>query len=613
MGPMVRGRRLDRRKVVRLSAVGLVALFAWSLAAAPASVSQTEVAPEPPELDAYSTFADAVPVASYFDHKSPLPAPAFGVSLAHSNTTVNQPSAASGIAWLLDLGLANGLHGTTTGASVPTEASARQPGGAPAAEFKTAGGPVGEDEFGRVAAGWSRATATQAGAPRGFAHAFLGNVLLFPAAGTPPEPPGTYDPDATFPGGDNLAPIPDPGPQNQMGILAVGSVASTSESIRQGDTVTSVAVAEVQGLNIGNRTSDNRCTNCFVIDAIRVEAFARTNGRQARAAYRVMLGRACRRTFVPGVIEHALGETPPPKEEDQCLGPNPPEPYTFDGSDERVRRFNELFGEPIVLPGLTCPGTGEPCTTAIRIQLAQPGHADPRRPERTVNPPESACRNYAYPDPSAKGPVPACEALPELIRPPTGPDRDNGQVAKAVAEGVDIEILTLVGAQFIPQSADLDRCFGIFDALPPPPEGLPPEAGEVLALAACPVAGLRAIREVNLTLGIAQASAVARPATVAPPEGETGGPPAPPTVPGPVPPVPLPTGPLPGLPQVGIGTTVVGGGGGLGPGRYALKIDWSSLRVRPLPPKDMAKAVASGAIVAGAALLVRRRLRLSSG
>ena len=64
--------------------------------------------------------------------------------------------------------------------------------------------------------------------------------------------------------------------------------------------------------------------------------------------------------------------------------------------------FNDFFSEPIVLSGITCPGSEMPCTIALRITAGEIGHADPRRPERTVNPPDSACRNYAYPDPDPK-------------------------------------------------------------------------------------------------------------------------------------------------------------------------------------------------------------------
>jgi hypothetical protein len=397
-----------------------------------------------------------------------------------------------------------------------------------------------------------------------------------------------------------------------MAILSIGSISSTSESVRDGETVTSIGVAELQGINIGNRTSDGRCTNCFTIDALRVETFAATNGEGSRAGYRVMLGRACRRTLVTAPTP-VVGEEDPtlPREEDQCLQPGDPRAeYTLTEIDQ-LDGLNEFFAEPLVLSGVTCPGTNLPCTIAIRITAGKVGHADPRRPERTVNPPDSACRNYAYPDPEAKEPIAECEELPEYLRAQTGPDKDDGQVAKAVAEGIDIEILTLTGTQLIPQNADLEQCFDLFKQVPQAPEGLPPEAGQALALVGCPVAGLRAVRELNVTLGVSQAAAIARPNIVTPPvdtgggDGGLGG----------VIPPPVGGGDLGGVvPPIdsGGGQTIVGGGG-LGAGSYRLKIDWSSFKIKPLPAGDLAKALLTGGIVGGMALLIRRRLRFAQG
>ena len=65
MGPMVQG--FDRRKVVRLSALALVALFTWSFIAAPSSSGDTQPPQEPASLSAYYTFGDAVPIAAYAD------------------------------------------------------------------------------------------------------------------------------------------------------------------------------------------------------------------------------------------------------------------------------------------------------------------------------------------------------------------------------------------------------------------------------------------------------------------------------------------------------------------------------------------------------------------
>ncbi|MGH2725642.1 MAG: hypothetical protein ACRDKS_01570, partial [Actinomycetota bacterium] len=524
MGPMVRGPGFNRRRITKLAAVGIIAMFTWSLIAAPSSVGQDAEIAEPETISSYYTFADAAPISGYLDHQA-LPAPAFGSALAHSHADVGLPSEASAIAWLLDAGIANGLHGTTTGASVPTEVTAKQPGGEPSAEFTTAGGPIGEDEFGRAAVGVARARATQSESPRGFAHAYFNNICLFPAAGSPPEPPGTYDPDATFPGGDNQKPIPDPGPLAQQCIVGVSSMSSTSQSIREGDTVTSIAVAELQGITIGDRTSDNRCTNCFYIDAIRVESYARSNGTPegVRAGYRVLLGRACRRTFEPSVVNtvedtvtSATGGTPeevPAKEVDQCVGPTFPEEYTL----TELEQLNEQFDEPLVLPGLEC--NGAPCTIAVRIEAGKRGHADPIRAQRVTDPPDDPCRNYAYPD-ASKGakPIEVCQNQ----RVKTGPDRDQGQEAKAVAEGIDIDILTLTGTQFIPTNEDLDSCFE--SVLPPLPDPIASAVGTVKDTVGCPIATARQVRDLNLTLGVAQAGAVARPNVIIPPiDGGDGG------------------------------------------------------------------------------------------
>lgn len=647
MGPMTRGPKLDRRRVTKLAVFGILAMFLWSLIAAPSSTGQDEEPIEPDELSAYFTFADAAPIGLYFDHQGLITlAPATGAGVARSSTEVALPSAASGIAWLLDGGIAGqGVHGTTTGAAVPTEASAKQPGGAASAEFTSAGGPIGEDEFGRASAGVARASATRTGTPRGFAHSYVGNLYLLPAAGSPPEPPGTYDPDGTFPGGANQSPIPDPAPRGQMAILAIGSIASTTESVRSGDTVTSIGVAELTGINIGNRTSDNRCTNCITISGIRVETYARTNGQPggSRAGYRVMLGRSCLRQFRPSTTDNAVEtvekglheqveQVPPPDEikpyeADRCLqpgdprGPNPEEPgaqgnYALDGSEEHIAQFNDFFGQPIIIPLPKEACGGQDCIASVRITVGQPGNADQQRTERTLSPPDDPCRNYAYPDPDPKAkPVAACEQLDESIRPKTGPDRDAGQEAKAVAEGIDIEITTLIGAQFIPRSAEegdfidmLDHCL----------DGQIPDsvkdnaAYETLnSRAGCPIPGLRAVRTLNVTLGVAQAGAVARPGFEF---GDGGG-----GDDGGLIDVPPIGGPIGGGPIIGGdtggggGPVTVVGGGGLGAGKYALKIDWSSLRIRPWKAKDMAKGILVGGIVGGMVLLIRRRLRFGAG
>jgi hypothetical protein len=622
MGPMKRGEKLNRRRLTKLGALGLVAMFAWSLAAAPPSVGQDEVIAEPDSVSSYYTFGDAVPIGDYIDHQSPIPAPAFGSGLAHSNTEVALPSQASAIARLLDNGIANGLHGTTTGAKVPTEVSAKQPGGDPGAEFTTAGGPVGNEAFGRVATGVARAVAVHSEAPRGFANAYFQDVCLFPAAGSPPEPPGSYDPDATFPGGDGQTPKHDDGPLARQCIVSASSIASTTQSFRDNDTVTSISVAEVVGITIGDRTSDNRCTNCFYIDGMRVEAFASSNGQPggSRAGYRLMFGRLCRRTFEPGTTQTAedtvnkIANNPPaevpPHEVDQCIGDPSREGFP-DGNDDvgadvlkalPTDTLNDFFEKPAIIGDQTCPGSAKPCTIAIRITPGQ-SHTAPTRAQRTTNSPENPCRNYAYPDPTPKAkPIQDCNKLG--IK--TGPDVDQGQEAQAVAEGIDIEILSLTAAQAIPPNADLDSCF---DSRIPDAVRDNDVTGEVYSAikdqAGCPIGTLRSVRELNFTFGVAQAGAVARPNIIIPPIDSGGGG-------GILPPInipPIDTGGFTGgTGTTGSGVTVVGGGG-LGAGKYALKLDWKSFKIHPWPAKDLAKAVLTAGILAGMVLLIRKRMR----
>jgi hypothetical protein len=514
------------------------------------------------------------------------------------------PSAASGLALLTDFGICNGLHGTTTGAAVPTEASARQPGGSPQAEFVLAGGPIGEEEFGRAAAGVSRASATREGSPRGFAHSYLGNLVLFPAAGSPPQPPGTYDPDATFPGGDAGAATPDPAPQQQMGILSIGSVASTTESIRNSDTVTSIAVAELHGINIGNRTSDNRCTNCITIDALRVEAFAETNGTTGgvRSGHRVLIGRACRRSLNTDPEPDPETGLRGPREEDACLplehlGNGTETGGLYELNPELIDALNGLLGEPVLI--------GD--DIAIRIQAGRPGHIDEDRAQRV--PAGQPCRNYHYPDPKGKK-IADCEALGSR----TGPDRDHGEEARAVAEGLDIDIMRFSAGGVIPANEDLDRCFDLYDQ--PPLSEIPTTTGnaelDIVAgtVASCPVGKLRSVRSFNLTLGAVTAGAIARPAPPLPPidtGGDTGG--------------GIGVGPIGGG-NVGGGIvdTGTGGsgpvsivGGGLQAGKFALKIDWDSFSIKPWKAGDLAKASFVGLIFAGVVWLLRRRLRFGAG
>src|SRR2546426_725249 len=232
MGPMVQG--FNRRKVLRLSVLGLVALFTWSLIAAPSSSGDTVPPEEPANLSAYYTFGDAVPISVYADLEAGVSAlgvglPAFGPALAHTFTEVGLPSQASADGFLTDFGIANTINGTVTGTFVPTEASARQPGGAASDEFTFAGGPIGNDRFARAAAGVVRVSAESTEAPTSRSTAYFGNVYLLPGSGAPPEPPGSYNPDDTFPGGPGGKATLDPGPKAQTAILSINSISSNSQ------------------------------------------------------------------------------------------------------------------------------------------------------------------------------------------------------------------------------------------------------------------------------------------------------------------------------------------------------------------------------------------------
>ena len=591
MGPMVRG--LDRRKVVRLTALAIVALFTWSFIAAPPSHGDTPPPEEPASLSGYFTFGDATPIDGYADIEGGVAAlgvglPAFGPALAHSSTEVALPSQASADGFLDDNGIANAVNGTVTGTYVPTEVSARQPGGNQSDEYTFGGGPIGNDRFARAAAGVVRVSAESSDAPNAHSTAYFSNVYLLPGTESPPEPPGSYNPDDTFPGGPGGKPTPDPGPKAQTAILSFNSISSNAQSIRQGDTASSFGVSEVGGLAIGNRTAEGVCAQCFTIDAIRAEAFASTNGQPggSEAAKRVFIGRACYRSSTAG------------QESDQCIGPNNP-----GGEDALTEldtsQFNALFSKPLVIPAV-CGGKG--CIIAISIH-AGTTYTDPNRPLRASNPPQDPCRNYAYPD-TSKGAkkIKDCEALGTK----TGPDRDQGQEAKAVAEGINIDITTLTLTQLLPPSDDLDSCF---QSHSPDQIRTSSQYQQLFNQVGCPIPTVRQVRDFNLTLGEATADAVARPAVALPGIGGGGG-----TTTGGILPPPIGGGggivpPIGGTTGGGPGpVTVVGGG--LSAGRYHLKINWSSFKIQPWKAKDMAKGIFAVAIILGMVALIRRRLHL---
>jgi len=300
----------------------------------------------------------------------------------------------------------------------------------------------------------------------------------------------------------------------------------------------------------------------------------------------VLIGRACYRSSSAG------------QEGDQCLGSNNP-----GGEDALTEidtgQLNDLFATPIVIPGVCEDNT--PCVIAITIH-AGTNYTDPSRPLRSSNPPEDACRNYAYPDIS-KGArkIAECEAQGTK----TGPDRDLGQEAKAVGEGLNIDITTLTLTQLIPANADLDTCFQSYI---PDTIRTTDQYQQLFNTVGCPIPTVRQVRDFNLTLGQAVADAVARPAEIL--SGGGGGSVVPPIIGGGGG-VTFPPTSFTGGGGSGGGPVQVVGGGGLGAGRYALKFDWKSFRIKPWKPRDMARGIVAVGILAGMFLLVRRRLRMS--
>lgn len=591
MGPMTRRPRLNRRKVAAWSAATLAGLMVWSLVAAPASIGDQPAVVEPPTLNAYSSFGDASAIQSYFDHQVTL-TPA-GPTVAHSQSDVGYGPVASGTAWFEENGVVNGLNGTTTGNKVPTEVSAKQPGGLSEDKFSLAGGPIGNDPTLRVAGGQAFAKAEYSDSPRGYANSYVGNVALLPAPGGQANPPGNYDPNQTFPGGPGGSPVPDPAPNSQMAIVSIGSIASSSESVREDNLVKSNAVAEINGINIGNRTSDGRCTNCFTIDFVRAEAYAASSGQPkgSQAANRVTIGRACRRAQQSALPVYSP-DADTTKEADTCIGG-----ASGLQSLPEFEQFNDLFANP------AWSEVG-PYTVGIRIH-AGTTHQDPARPDKTSAPPEDACRNYAYPDRSEGATkIGKCEAHGAT----TGPDRDSGQYAKAVAEGLEIEIYTITTSQVldaVEQSPANDVIKAIDEDHNTP--GVQITVGPT-GKQTIPTQAVRTMRRLTLALGIAQASVTARPGTGEIDYGDqdNNGPT--------IPEIKIPEIHIPefNIPPSSGGQTIVGGttivNRGMGAGPLRLKINWASMRIKPWAAEDMATGIFGGAVLLGMAWLARKRL-----
>jgi hypothetical protein len=580
MGIMTKRSAGDRRRLARWGAIGVVALFVWSFVAAPGALTAEDEVEEPASLSAYDTQADAAPILGLLDHQTYLIP--IGSAIAHSTSEVSQPSAAGATAWLVDLGIANGLHGTTTGNKVPTEATASQPGGSAAEEFVLTNEPAGNESTIRYGAGVSRATAEHSERPRGFAHSFLANLVVLPAPGSPDQPPGTYDPagdaakEQEHPGPvPSGSPTPDdpkaytPNPRGQMAILAIGSVASSSETIREEGKVISIAVAELSGINIGNRTADNRCANCITIDSMRIEARAESDGTKegALAAWRILIHRACRVAIANDPVTGAAFE------QVRCLDPNPD--GIIEARDEES--FAEAFEDPNAR-GVRKIETLEGLNTAFAAIAQGLGTKDLG--------------------------ITVHFATQKDNKATLSPD---GQEADAVARGIFFEVTSAVASEKVNQAAqsekDLiaagDQACGQINA------GIPPNAN---ASAPCPsgVVNTAAARKVvRLTLGQVTASVKATPSFGVPTSGEeTGG------VVG-IPEIKIPEFNIPSfeIPAAGGGgsTTIVQGGLR---GPLKVKVDWSSIRVKPWKPKDMAKGFFAGGLVAAMIWAVRRRLRL---
>lgn len=596
MGPMVHGRSLNRRLVAKWAAIVLAGLMIWSLIAAPPSTSQALVPEEPFDLSTYSTEADAAPVRGTFDHQVAFVAAT--PAIAHSTSQVIKPSTASGTAWVIDNGLVNSVWSTSFGTEVFSEASATaQPGQQASDEFGVPhhGLTIGAEDTGRFQTGRSFAEAESLTVPRGYANSYMANFYVLPKPGSPQDPPGTFDP------GDEFNGEQDPNPEGQMAYVAIGSIASTTESLRDGDTVKSIAVSEANDINIGNRTGDNRCTGCISIDYVRAEAYAEANGAPggAHGAFRVILGRMCRRAF----NADAGGET------DACIGPQTGiQSDTFaraecearapEGHEDKCQNVptsdevNEFFAGNQVWQQL--PGFED---TVIGISL----HAGRARTDEDGEP----VANFAEPG-----------------------EANDGQEARAVAEGLRIAI-TIVS--FGPSNEDIAGSpLGNLDQDPDREglqvndavcftedqyEQLPEQIQDRVSI--CPVGAqtittgpVRDARLFELRLATASAAALARPGSGFSPGGDDGDDDGPQVI---IPEINIPEIRIPeiripeGFGSGGPSTTVVSGYQG---GPLELAIDWSSISIKPWPATDMAKGIVTGGILGLGGWLLRRRLRI---
>ncbi|MHB8511408.1 MAG: hypothetical protein ACYDCC_04445 [Actinomycetota bacterium] len=327
MGIMARRTKEARRRAWRIGCIAIVLLFAWSFAFSPnPAPSRADDVVEPSNLSAYDATADAAPIRGLIQHNLYLVSAE--PSIARSTSEVSLPSIATSTSWLLTFGTLDGANGTATGNKVPTETTASQPGGDASQEFALQHGSIGNASLLSFGAGVAKATAEHSNRPRGFGYGYLAGLNLLPAPGSPEAPPGSYDPsgDKAQEGpspSPSASPDPQhytPNPKQPMGIISIGSVASTSETYREDTRVVSIAVSELNGINIGNRTAEGTCLNCITIDNLRVEARSESDGTKdgMLASYRILIHRACRVAFTD-----PTNTTAGAYETAQCLDPNP--------------------------------------------------------------------------------------------------------------------------------------------------------------------------------------------------------------------------------------------------------------------------------------------------
>lgn len=593
MGLMTKRSPESRRRLVKWAAAATAGLFLWSFVAAPSAQTADEEIVEP--LSAYDVQADAAPIRGLIAHKTYLVEAEPAV--ARSTSEVSLPSTATSTSWLADFGLVNGLHGTTTGNKVPSEATATMPGGPDTEEFSITSQTVGNGALMSFGGAVSRASARTGGAPRGFGHGYLANLMLLPAPGSPEAPPGTYDPEGDeqreiekatpSPGATETPDDPNaytPNPKGQMAILAIGSVASTADTFREENKVVSIAVAELNGINIGNRTADGRCVNCITIDSMRVEARAETDGTVAgaRSAWRILVHRACRVAITNDPVTGAAYEGV------QCLDPNP---------DMLIEAFQERN-----------PDKGENAFTDPNARGV--------RKVRTLDQLDGVFKQIA----TGLG----VEDLGLSLRVGTDEENtatvgDSGEEAMAVARGIVIELRTTGSSELLLErvagnesfkqlisQADT-ACQAVADVEKPGPLASPPS--QLSAVAVPPQCGsavvdtATTVRTLRLALG--QVKAVAKASAL------IGGPGGGNEEPGPqFPTINIPEINIPSfnIPQGnGGGNTTIVQGGGLQAGSLKLKVNWSSVGLKPWKAKDMAKGFFSGGMVLGIVALMRRR------